>query len=398
VDGEDVAVGLFVLGDDVALAGVGAEATRIGREHVDARLALDDPFRELPARPTCRRDAEAVPFVQPDVRQVPGRPDQRGPVRRVRDRPVDDVLDAAVGERGHATLRALDVRYEPLEVAVEEALPEPGRHAVGEARGGAGLVRPEDPAHALFTDVIRLVGLAHDGELASAALAVGLQLARLLINDVLVLDRDRRHGEAEHLAGLARVVAGRTDDVLAGDLALRGRQLPLARGRSRDGRHFGLLVDLRAFRPRAFAERHREVRRRDVAVLRMVERGNDFGRVVAAAELEERPELLHLGRTDDLEGHADRVRRATVLLILVEAVARGREPQVPGRVEADVLPGLGLEALVEVDRVLVELADRVAHVEERQSPRHARSSRPSARSARRGRHRTSPCGPGGRAC
>jgi hypothetical protein len=37
------------------------------------------------------------------------------------------------------------------------------------------------------------------GELASAALAVGLQLARLLVNDVLVLDRDRRHVEAEHL-------------------------------------------------------------------------------------------------------------------------------------------------------------------------------------------------------
>ena len=36
--------------------------------------------------------------------------------------------------------------------------------------------------------------------------------------------------------------------------------------------------------------------------------------------------------------------------------------------KADVLAGLGLEALVEIDRVLVQLADRVAHVEERQQP------------------------------
>ena len=54
------------------------------------------------------------------------------------------------------------------------------------------------------------------------------------------------------------------------------------------------------------------------------------------------------------------------LLPHVEAVARSREPQVTGRVEADVLPGLGLQLLVEVDRIFVQLADRVAHVEKRQ--------------------------------
>ena len=114
-----------------------------------------------------------------------------------------------------------------------------------------------------------------------------------------------------------------------------------------------------------FLQRHRQVRRRDVAVVRVIEPADDRRRVRGAAERQERPQFLHLLRPDDLEGHADRVRRAAVLLVLVHAVARGREAEVPGHVEADVLPGLGRQALVEVDRVLVQLPDRVAHVEER---------------------------------
>jgi hypothetical protein len=175
VDREDVPVSLLVLLHHVLPAGVGPEAARIHGQHVDARLALDDPFRELPARAARRRDAEAVTLVEPEVRLAPGRADERAAVRRVRDRAVDDVLDAAVGERRHAPLRALDVRNQPLEVAIEEALAEPGRHAVGEACGGAGLIGPQDPAHAFLAKVIRLLGLAHHRELAAAALPIGLQ-------------------------------------------------------------------------------------------------------------------------------------------------------------------------------------------------------------------------------
>src|ERR1700734_73464 len=46
---EDVAVGLLVLLNDVALARVGTVAARIDRHHVDARLALADPLAPLPA-------------------------------------------------------------------------------------------------------------------------------------------------------------------------------------------------------------------------------------------------------------------------------------------------------------------------------------------------------------
>ena len=60
-----------------------------------------------------------------------------------------------------------------------------------------------------------------------------------------------------------------------------------------DRRDFGLLVDLGASRAGALPQRHREVGGRDVPVMRVVERADDRGRVGRAAELEQRPQLLH---------------------------------------------------------------------------------------------------------
>ena len=51
---------------------------------------------------------------------------------------------------------------------------------------------------------------------------------------------------------------------------------------------------------------------------------------------------------------------------LVPAILGARETDVRADGEADILPGLGFERLVERDRVFVDLPDRVAHVEERQ--------------------------------
>ena len=57
------------------------------------------------------------------------------------------------------------------------------------------------------------------------------------------------------------------------------------------------------------------------------------------------------------------------LLVLVHALAGGREAQISGDVKAHVLPGLCRQSLVEIDRVLVELTHGVAHVEKRQEAR-----------------------------
>ena len=227
VHGEDVAVGLLVLLHRVALAGIGAVAARIHRQHVDARFAFGDPLGQLPARAARGGDAEAVPLVQPHVVHAGGGPDERTAIGRVGNRAVDDVLDAAVLERRHAPRGALDVRHQAVEVPGEEAAAEPVRHAVGEAGRRTLLVRSQDPPQALLAQVVGLVGLAQHGELAPAAGSVGLKFRRLVVDDVLVLDRDRRHVQAEHSPGLARVVAGGEHQVLGGDVPLGGAHLPL---------------------------------------------------------------------------------------------------------------------------------------------------------------------------
>ena len=168
VDREDFAVGLLVLGYRIALAGVAAEATRIGCQHVDARLAFDDPFGQLPAGAAGGRDAEGVAFIEPHIALKARRADQRRAVRRVGNGTVDDVLDAAVLKRRDPLDRCLDVRQETVEIPLEEALAEPVRHPVGKARGCAMLVGTEDPAHALLAQIVGLVGLAQHRQFPSA--------------------------------------------------------------------------------------------------------------------------------------------------------------------------------------------------------------------------------------
>ena len=71
---EDVGIGLLVLRLEVALGRIGAEAARIDAHHVDGRLAIDDPFGELPAGAAGRRDAEGMALVQPEILQAQAGP------------------------------------------------------------------------------------------------------------------------------------------------------------------------------------------------------------------------------------------------------------------------------------------------------------------------------------
>ena len=65
--GEDLGVGLLVLLVQIAGPRVGAEPARIDAEHVDRRLALDDPLGELPAGAARGGDAEGMAFVEPEI-------------------------------------------------------------------------------------------------------------------------------------------------------------------------------------------------------------------------------------------------------------------------------------------------------------------------------------------
>ena len=289
VDDEHVTVGFLVLRDHVALARVRAVAPGVDGGHVDAGLAFDDPFRQLPTRAAGCRDAEAVTLVEPEIFRAPGGTDERAAVGRVGDRSVDDVLDAGRRERGHASNRGLDVRQQAIEIAIEQALTEPVRYPVREARRRTGLIGPEDPPQAFLAQIIRLIRLAQHSKFRAPGLPVGGELGRFVVNDVLVFDRDRGHVDAEQSARLARVVAGRADHMFRDDIALVGRDVPLARGRALDARDLGLFVDFRAAIARAFTQGHRKVGGRDMPVVRVVKRADDLCGLDAVAEIDQGP-------------------------------------------------------------------------------------------------------------
>jgi hypothetical protein len=220
MDGEDAAVGFFVLLHHVALARVRAIAARIHGQHVDPGFALDDPLRKLPAGAACGGDAKTVAFIDPHIGHAPGRAYQRAAVGRVGDGTVDDVLDAAMLEGRHAPRRGLDMRHQPIKIRLEEAPAEPVRHAVGKARRRARLVRAEDPSHALLAQIIGLVGLAQHRKLAAAFCAVAFQLRGLVVDDVLVFDGNGGDIKSKEPAALAGVVAGGAHHVFGCDLTL----------------------------------------------------------------------------------------------------------------------------------------------------------------------------------
>ena len=187
----------------------------------------------------------------------------------------------------------------------------------------------------------------------AALVAVSPQLGRLVIDDVLVFDRDGRDIQAKHLAGFACVVAGGAHHVLAGDVALVGEHIPFARCQLLYAGDLGLLIDLAATGAGALAQGHGQIDRGNVAVVRVVERADHLGCVDAIAQIDQGPQRLDLGRGDDAKRHANGVGHTTVLEVLVHPVLVGRQPQVAGDMKAHILPGLGRQTLVQVHRVLV---------------------------------------------
>ena len=181
-------------------------------------------------------------------------------------------------------------------------------------------------------------------------------------DDILVLDGNDGDVEADHGAGLAREVARRRDDVLRLDGALVGDDAPAAGGRLLDRRHRCLAMDLGSELARALGHGLRQIGRLDVAVLRVLDGAND------AIDVAERPDLLDLLRRQEAHVDADGCRDPGVVAVLVHAVRRTGEANIGNLLQADRLARLGLEALIKRDRMLMQLADRIGEVEQRQEP------------------------------
>jgi hypothetical protein len=82
-------------------------------------------------------------LVEPEILEVPGRPDDRTAIRRIGDGAVVDFLDAHLSECRHALDGGLDIGREAVEILLEQLVFGLRRGTIDVATGRADLVRPE---------------------------------------------------------------------------------------------------------------------------------------------------------------------------------------------------------------------------------------------------------------
>ncbi len=357
---EDVGVGFLVLHLQVRLGGVVAVALLGDAQHVDGRLSVDDPFGKLPARATRCGDAKAVAFIGPEVLPVPGRADDRAAVRGVADGPVVDLFHADLAEGGHAVDGAFDMGFQPLQILLEQFELGIRLRAVDVAGGRALLVGAEQQATAFLAHVPGCIGIAQHAHLRQSLFLAGEDIRMCLRDDVLVFDGDHGDLQAQHLPGLLHEVAGGRDQVLAGDLPLVSGHLPLPGRGATDGGDAGLAIDGGPALPGTGGEGLGQIGGLHVTVIRVLDRAHQ---IVGVAQ---RPDLLHLLRCQLPDIDTNGLRHACILQVFVHAFLRGREADVGNPPQADVLARLLLQLSVLANRVLVNLADGIGQVEQRQ--------------------------------
>jgi hypothetical protein len=111
---------------------------------------------------------------------------------------------------------------------------------------------------------------------------------------------------------------------------------------------------------RALGHRLRHVGGVNVAVLRVIERADQ---IIGAHQ---RPAILDFLGRQELVVDASRLRDRGIQHVFVHAFLTLRHPQVADHRESCVQAGLGLEPLVEIHRVFVDMGGRKAHVEQGQ--------------------------------
>ena len=152
------------------------------------------------------------------------------------------------------------------------------------------------------------------------------------------------------------------DQVAAAIHHLFHRHDPFAAGPA-IGVHLDLALDPAARHPRALGHGLGHVGGVDVSVGRVEQRA------LQVLGADQRPALLDLSGGQELMLDPDRLGGGGIQHVFVHPRIRLRHAQVAAAGKAGVQPRLGLEARIELDRVIVDMAGRIAHVEQGQQTR-----------------------------
>ena len=200
---------------------------------------------------------------------------------------------------------------------------------------------------------------------------------RIAVHDnELMFHGNRRHLDPQHPRRALRMVAARGDHMLSGndDLLLRRHKVPALLHHLRAG-HFPMgTIPVKRIRlpfalnrhaplPRPLGHRHRHIGGVNIPVRLMIKRALQVRR------LNQRPLRLDLIRGEPFIRHATGLRGRGIEHILIHPRIGLRHPQIAHHGKTRVQPGLSLQGLIKLDRVLMDMSRRKRHVEQRQQPR-----------------------------
>ena len=114
--GKHIGIGFFILHDQIGFRGVAAIAPWIDTKHINRWRTIDNPFSQLPARATGCGDTETMAFIQPEIRQIPGWPDNRTAIRCIGNRPVIDFLDTNLTKGWHTFHGRQNMRLQTFKI------------------------------------------------------------------------------------------------------------------------------------------------------------------------------------------------------------------------------------------------------------------------------------------
>ena len=195
---EDLGIGLLILFNQKAPAGIIAKAAWIDAHHVDRRLAIDNPMRQLPTRAACGSDPKTMAFVEPKVFESPCRSDYRRAVGRIRNGAVIDFLDTNFAKGRHAVHSRHDIGFKALKRVREQFIFTIRGRAVNVTSRRANLIRPKQQTAGFLPHVITGIGLAQHTHFRQASLFARHDFWMLFGNQILVLDRNDRNVQPNH--------------------------------------------------------------------------------------------------------------------------------------------------------------------------------------------------------
>ena len=264
-----------------------AETPDVHRPQIHRRLAADNPLGQRPPRPAVGRDAVSIE-TGTDKKAAHFRrlAEDETAVRRERFRPVDELADAGVFQRGHATGGLQEQPLELIPVAVEKLKMEVARDAVRRRpRHGVQLVA----AHREPADF--LLKIAEPVRVPQRRQIGGDALDRLG-DKILVLHGLHRHGDVGQATAFTRPNAAAVDRNFALDVA----QFRLHTGDSAisniEAGHAAALDDLRPLHLRALGQGLAQIGRTRLPVGRQKRRANQV------RNIHHRPKFLRLARRE----------------------------------------------------------------------------------------------------